>query len=38
MIPKELNDWLQVVGLFGVFGGLVLVAYEIHQSGQQLEL
>ena len=38
MIPKELNDWLQVVGLFGVFGGLVLVAFEIHQSGQQLEL
>lgn len=38
MIPKELNDWLQVAGLFGVFTGLILVAYEINRSGRQLEL
>ena len=32
MIPKELNDWLQVVGLFGVIGGLILVAMELNQT------
>lgn len=32
MVPKEVNDWLQVVGLFGVIGGLVLVALELNQT------
>ena len=32
MIPKELNDWLQVLGLFGVLGGLVFVGMELRQQ------
>ena len=29
MISKELNDWLQVVGLFGVLGGLIFVGLQL---------
>ena len=29
MIPKELNDWLQVIGLFGVLGGLIFVGMQL---------
>jgi hypothetical protein len=29
LIPKELNDWLQVVGLFGVLGGLIFVGMQL---------
>lgn len=32
MIPKEFNDWLQVIGIFGVLGGLILVAIELRQT------
>ena len=32
MIPKELNDWLQVLGLFGVLGGLVFVGLQMQQT------
>ncbi len=34
MIPKELNDWLQVVGLFGVLGGLIFVGLQVRQERQ----
>ena len=29
MISKELNDWLQVIGLFGVLAGLVFVGLQL---------
>jgi len=29
MISKELNDWLQVIGLFGVLGGLIFVGLQL---------
>ena len=32
MLPKELNDWLQVFGLFGVLGGLIFVGLQLKQS------
>jgi hypothetical protein len=32
LIPKELNDWLQVLGLFGVLGGLVFVGLQMQQT------
>ena len=34
MIPKELNDWLQVIGLFGVIGGLLFVGLELRLARQ----
>ena len=34
MIPKELNDWLQVAGLFGVLGGLIFVGLQVRQERQ----
>lgn len=32
MVSKELNDWLQVVGLFGVLGGLIFVGIQLKQD------
>jgi len=32
LIPKELNDWLQALGLFGVLAGLVFVGLQMRQS------
>ena len=32
MLPKELNDWLQAIGLFGVLGGLIFVGFQMKQS------
>ena len=34
MISKELNDWLQVVGLFGVLGGLIFVGLQLQLDRQ----
>jgi hypothetical protein len=34
MVSKELNDWLQVVGLFGVFGGLIFVGLQLRLDRQ----
>ena len=34
MVSKELNDWLQVVGLFGVLGGLIFVGLQLRQDRQ----
>lgn len=34
MIPKELSDWLQVVGLFGVLGGLIFVGLQLRLDRQ----
>ena len=34
MISKELNDWLQVVGLFGVLGGLIFVGLQLSLDRQ----
>lgn len=34
MVSKELNDWLQVVGLFGVLGGLIFVGLQLRQERQ----
>ena len=34
MVSKELNDWLQVVGLFGVLGGLVFVGLQLRLDRQ----
>lgn len=31
---QRLNDWLQVVGVFAVLAGLVLVAYEVRQNSK----
>ena len=38
MKSDGLNKWLSLVANLGVFAGLILVAYEINQSGKQLEL
>lgn len=38
MKSDSLNKWLTLGANLGVFAGLVLVAYEINQSGTQLEL
>jgi len=38
MKSDSLNKWLSLVANLGVFAGLILVAYEINQSGKQLEL
>ena len=32
MDSKKINDWLQIVGLFGVIGSLVFVGVELKQS------
>ena len=32
--PKELQDWLQVLGLFGVVASLIFVGLEMRQSHQ----
>lgn len=37
MIPKELNDWLQVLGLFGVLGGLIFVGLQLSLDRQIAE-
>jgi hypothetical protein len=29
MVAKELNDWLQVIGLFGILGGLFFVGLQM---------
>jgi len=34
MVPKELNDWLQVIGLFGVLGGLIFVGLQLSLDRQ----
>jgi len=34
MISKEINDWLQVVGLFGVLAGLVFVGMQLRLDRQ----
>ena len=34
MVSKELNDWLQVIGLFGVLGGLVFVGLQLRLDRQ----
>ena len=34
MVPKELNDWLQVIGLFGVLGGLIFVGLQLQLDRQ----
>ena len=31
---KKLYDWLQVIGLFGVFGGLIFVGLQLRQERQ----
>jgi len=38
MIPKELNDWLQVTGLFGVLGGLIFVGVQLRLDRQVAEV
>ena len=38
MNSDSLNKWLSLGANLGVFAGLVLVAYEINQSGKHLEL
>ncbi len=38
MKSDGLNRWLTLGANLGVFAGLILVAYEINQSGAQLEL
>ena len=32
MVPKELNDWLQVVGMVAVIASLIFVGFEIRQD------
>jgi len=34
MVSKELNDWLQVIGLFGVLGGLIFVGLQLSLDRQ----
>ena len=34
MVSKELNDWLQVVALFGVLGGLIFVGLQLRLDRQ----
>jgi hypothetical protein len=38
MNSDSLNKWLSLGANLGVFAGLILVAYEINQSGKHLEL
>ena len=38
MNADSLNKWLSLGANLGVFAGLILVAYEINQSGKHLEL
>lgn len=38
MNSEKLNSWLTFGANLGVFAGLILVAYEINQSGRHLEL
>ena len=38
MGSDNVNKWLSLAANLGVFAGLILVAYEINQSGKQLEL
>ena len=38
MNSEKLNRWLTLGSNLGVFAGLILVAYEISQSGKHLEL
>jgi hypothetical protein len=38
MTSSDLNKWLTLGANLGVFLGLILVAYEINQSGAQLDL
>ena len=38
MNSDRLNRWLTLVANIGVITGLILVAYEINQSGKQLEI
>ena len=38
MNSEKLNRWLTLGANIGVFAGLILVAYEINQSGTSLEL
>ena len=38
MNSESLNKWLSLGANLGVFAGLILVAYEINQSGKHLEL
>ena len=38
MKSDSLNSWLSLGANLGVIAGLILVAYEINQSGKQLEL
>lgn len=38
MNSDSLNKWLSLGANLGVFAGLILVAYEINQSGRHLEL
>ncbi len=38
MNSDDLNKWLTLVANLGVFLGLVLLAYEVNQSGTSLEL
>ena len=38
MNADKLNKWLSLGANLGVFAGLILVAYEINQSGKHLEL
>ncbi len=38
MNSDDWNRWLTLGANLGVFVGLILVAYEINQSGTQLEL
>jgi len=34
VVSKELNDWLQVIGLFGVLGGLIFVGLQLRLDRQ----
>jgi len=34
MISKKLNEWLQVLGLFGVLGGLIFVGLQLNLDRQ----
>ena len=38
MNSDSLNKWLSLAANLGVFAGLILVAFEINQSGKHLEL
>lgn len=38
MANSKDRDWFQVAGLIGVFAGLVLVSYEVHQANKFAEV